>query len=83
MIREILILLDGIYELVYMKVELVGPVLQSSRGELKAIRVSQVSLCSGAVSFPVSWHVAVFPRIIAREFIVKARFDGIVDSHEF
>ena len=70
--REIFTLLDGIYELVYMKVELVDPVLECSRGELKAIRVTQVRLCSGAVFFPVGWHVAVLPRIIARVFIVKA-----------
>ena len=80
-VREILTLLYGIYELVNVFVELVSSVLESSGGELIAIRVTQVSLCSGAVSFPVGWHVTVFPRIIAREFIVKARFDGIVAGY--
>ncbi len=79
--REILILLDGIYELVYMKVELMGPIFESSRGKLKAIRVTQVRLCSGAVFFPVGWHVAVFSRIIARVFIVETGFDGIVAGY--
>ncbi len=70
--REILKLLNGIYKLVYMEVELMGPVFESSRGELKAKRVTQVRLSSGAVVFPVGGHVAVLSRVIARVFIVKA-----------